>query len=111
MVIFQANTAEEMQQEMITLLQHSIKQRESERNTTNRKGDLKQIDARVCELQTILGVLLSCRIEPKTVTVGEFFEAQKNKPTKPILYTSNCVSCGTPIAGGERFCAPCDPRE
>lgn len=67
MFVFQVNTAEEMQQEMITMLQHSIKQRESERNTTNRKGDLKQIDARVCELQTILGVLLSCRIEPKPV--------------------------------------------
>ena len=95
MIVFQVNTAEEMQQEMITLLQHSIKQRESERNTTNRKGDLKQIDARVCEPQTILGVLLSCRIEPK-----------------PELPQGNiCVSCFAPIAKGERFCAPCDPRE
>jgi hypothetical protein len=64
-IIFQANTAEEMQQEMIALLQQCILQRQSLRNTTSRKGDLREIDAKVYELQTILGVLLSCRIEPR----------------------------------------------
>ena len=99
-----ATTPEEMRSELVSLIRHRAAQERAVIGITSKaKRDAAAHEQAARQLDNLAADAERMEI------INAWPSGLRETPEHPK--GNLCVSCFAPISKGERFCAPCDPRE